>query len=99
MDAIGTRWDTPWKARRYAYLEAVRGNPRNIAGVHAVPKGVISESGTGLKVRVQHQNDNNKKGRLDSTQSMRWEEMIGEAGSLPARHEASRRKPAVAAML
>lgn len=99
LNPIGTRWDAPRKTPWYAYLEAVRGYPRNTAGVPVVSKGVISEFGTGLKVRVQHQNDNYKKGRLDSTQSMRWENMIGEAGSMPARHAAARRRPTVAALL
>ena len=40
LNAIGTRWDAPWKTRWYAYLEAVRGYPRNTAGAPAVPKGI-----------------------------------------------------------
>lgn len=97
LDAIGMRWDDPRKTRWYVCLEAVRGYPRNTAGVPVVPAGVLSEFGTGLKAWVQHQDDNYRKGRLDSTQRMRWEEMIHEAVSSPVRHEAARRRPAAAA--
>jgi hypothetical protein len=99
LDAIEMRWNDLQKTRWYVYLEAVRGYPRKANGVPIVPAGVLSEFGTMLKTWVQHQEDNYKKGRLDATQKMRWEEMISEAVSLPARHEAARRRPAAAATL
>lgn len=99
LDAIEMRWNDLQKKRWYVYLEAVRGYPRKANDVPIVPAGVLSEFGTMLKTWVQHQEDNYKKGRLDATQRMHWEEMIGEAVSLPARHEAARRRPAAAATL
>lgn len=99
LDAIGMRWDDTRKTRWYACLEAVRGYPRNAAGIPIVPADVLSEFGTGLKTWVQHQDDNYKKGRLDSTQRMRWEEMIREAAVSPVKHENVRRRQAAAAML